>query len=152
MAITLSIVVVLLLALIIAYQAKHMRDRKEVEEYSIAPEELYTLMQSGKAVLLYDVRQPLDLLAHSMVIHGSIRIAPADLKRDPGLIPRDRDVIVYCTCPTDKTAHLVIRRALSMHYTRARLLRGGLDAWRDKGYATEPFITPFHLEPAIALF
>ncbi len=151
MAIILSIVVVLLLALIFVYQAKRIRDRKEVEDYSIAPEELYSLIQSGKAFLLYDVRQPLDLLAYSMVIPGSLRIAPADLKRDPGLIPMDQDVIVYCTCPTDKTAHLVIRRALSMHYTRARLLRGGIDAWRSQGYETTPFTTPFHLDTVVSL-
>ena len=151
MAIILSIVVVLLLALIFVYQAKRIRDRKEVEDHSIAPEELYSLIQSGKAFLLYDVRQPLDLLAYSMVIPGSLRIAPADLKRDPGLIPMDQDVIVYCTCPTDKTAHLVIRRALSMHYTRARLLRGGLDAWRSQGYETIPFTTPFHLDTVVSL-
>ena len=117
MVVILSILVVLILALIIVHKAKRTRDRKEVEDYSIAPEELYSLMLSGKAFLLYDLRRPLDLLAHPMVIPGSLRIAPADLKKNPGLIPRDRDVIVYCTCPTDKTAHLVIWSALSMHYT-----------------------------------
>jgi rhodanese-related sulfurtransferase len=151
MTIILSIGVVLVFASFILVQLKRARDAREIEDYSITPEALYSLIQSGRKFLLYDVRQPLDLLAHPIVITGSVRITPSDLKKSPGLIPRDQDVIVYCTCPSDKTAHLVIRRALSMHYTRARLLLGGLDAWRDKGYATEPFTTSFHLESAEAL-
>ena len=151
MTIVLSIFVMLILASLMVIQVRRRRDRKELEEHSISPEELHSLMESGDPFLLYDVRQPLDLLAHSMIIPGSLRIAPSELKRLPGLIPLDQDVIVYCTCPTDNTAHIVIRRALSLRYTRARLLRGGLDAWRDLGYATEPFVTPFHLESPAAL-
>ena len=44
MAVILSIVVVLLLALIGAYQAKRSRERREVEDHSITPEELYSLI------------------------------------------------------------------------------------------------------------
>lgn len=151
MTIFLGIFAVLVVTLLALLHVKRTRDRREIDAYSITPEELHQLMDLKQEFRLYDVRQPLDLLAHSMVIPGSQRIAPFDLKRSPSLIPKDEDVIVYCTCPSDNTAHLVIRRALSLQYTRARLLRGGLDAWRAKGYTTEPFTTPFRLETARAI-
>lgn len=134
----------------IILKTRRNRRRIELEQYSISPQDLYGLMHSDRRVLLFDVRQPLDLLANSTTIPGSLRVSPDELKRNPALIPRDEDVVVYCTCISDATAHHVIRRALSMHYTRARLLRGGLEAWRESGYPVEAYTMPFHLAPAVA--
>jgi hypothetical protein len=35
---------------------------------------------------------------------------------NPSLIPRDKDVVVYCTCPGDKTNRTVLRRALLLGF------------------------------------
>lgn len=132
-------------SIVLLLRAKGLRDRSQLERYTISPKELHDEMKSGRVTHLYDIRQPLDLLAHSEMIPGSKRIPPRDLVHSPELIPRDEDVVVYCTCLGDNTAHRVIRRALSMKYDRARLLRGGFEAWKDSGYATQPYTDSFSL-------
>jgi len=42
---------------------KRARDQNMMEQHSISPEALHTLLASNQEVLVFDVRQPLDLLA-----------------------------------------------------------------------------------------
>ena len=96
-------------------------------------------------VLLFDVRQPLDLLANAEMIPGAKRIPPKEVLENPSLIPKERDSIVYCTCPSDKTSRTVLRRALALHLLRVKFLKGGLAAWKAKGYPLEPYKESFRL-------
>jgi len=57
------------------------------------------LLAANREVLLFDVRQPLDLLASYEIIPGAKRILPREVLENPSLIPREKDSIVYCTCP-----------------------------------------------------
>jgi len=96
-------------------------------------------------VLLFDVRQPLDLLANAEMIPGAKRIPPKEVLENPSLIPKERDSIVYCTCPSDKTNRTVLRPALALHFLRIKFLKGGLAAWKAKGYPLEPYKESFRL-------
>src|SRR5262249_49558185 len=95
--------------------------------------------------LLFDVRQPLDLLAYPEIIPQAQRIPPNELLERPSLIPKDKDTVVYCTCPNDKTSRAVLRRAMALDFFRVRFLNGGLAAWKAKGYPVEPYNDVFHL-------
>jgi rhodanese-related sulfurtransferase len=64
---------------------------------------------------------------------------------DPSLLPKDRDSIVYCTCPSDQTSRAVLHRARAMGILRIRFLKGGLEGWKSRGYPLEPYDKPFHL-------
>jgi rhodanese-related sulfurtransferase len=134
-------------ALFVAF--KRRRDRDEIERYSISPEQLHALLGSGQSVLLFDVRQPLDLLAHSQIIPGSQRIPPDDILRNPALIPAEQDAIVYCTCPSDRTSRRILHRALSQKFTRIKFLRGGLDGWKQRGFPLEAYDKPFRLDSVV---
>jgi len=134
------------LVLVIAYWIKRTRDRRELEQHSITPEALHTLLASNEEVLVFDVRLPLDLLADSDIIPGAKRIAPKEVLEKPSLIPQEKDAIVYCTCPSDKTSRAVLHKALAMHFSRVKFLKGGLDAWKAKGYPVEPYTASFHLD------
>jgi len=134
--------------LVIAYSMKRARDRRELVQYSITPEDLHELLASNEEVLIFDVRLPLDLLADSKIIPGAKRIAPHELRENPSLIPRDKDTIVYCTCPSDETGRTILDKALAMRYTRIKFLKGGLDGWKAKCYPVEPYEEPFHLDTA----
>lgn len=127
---------------------KRMKNQDQLETHSIAAEELHALLASGQTVLLFDVRQPLDLLAHLEIIPSAQRIVPDQIIANPSLIPKDQDAIVYCTCPGEKTSREILRRALAMGYSRIKFLRGGLTAWKASGYPVEPYREVFHLQDA----
>ncbi len=146
MSLTLTAIGAVALFLLIAIWIKRARERSEMEQHSITPEALHTLMAAKQEVLLFDVRQPLDLLADSEIIVGATRIPPKDLLENPSLIPKEKDSVVYCTCPSDKTSRLISERALAMHLMRIKFLKGGLAGWKAKGYPVERYETPFHLD------
>jgi rhodanese-related sulfurtransferase len=127
---------------------KQLRDKRELDKYSIEPEALHALIEQKNDVLVFDVRQPLDLLAHSEVIPGSVRVPPKDVVEQGNLIPRDKDAVIYCTCVSEKTSRMVLHKALGLQFSRIRFLKGGLAAWKAKGYEVEPYTTPFHLDTA----
>jgi rhodanese-related sulfurtransferase len=143
-----TLIVIAALALVIFYFVKRARDRRELEQYSITPEALHELLAGNQEVLVFDVRLPLDLLVDSEIIPGAIRIPPEEVKKNPSLIPREKDVVVYCTCPSDKTSRAILRKALALQFSRVKFLREGLDGWKAKGYSVEPYRQSFHLDTA----
>jgi rhodanese-related sulfurtransferase len=54
--------------------------------------------------------------------------------KNPSLIPRDQDAVLYCICLGEKTSRLILNRALALHFSKLKLLKGGLAAWKAKGY------------------
>ena len=129
---------------------KRGRNRSELERHSLSAEQLESLMASGQKVHLFDVRQALDLLAYPELIPGAQRIPPQEVLTTPSLLPRDEDIIVYCTCPGDKTSRSVLSRALALGFTRIKFLTGGLAAWKGKGYPVEPYRESFRLSTPMA--
>ena len=146
MSLIVAAIFVAVLCLLIGIWIKRAKAKNEMEEHSITPEALHSLLASNQEVLVFDVRQPLDLLADSEMIVGATRIPPRDLLENPSLIPNEKDSVVYCTCPSDKTSRLVSERALAMHLMWIKFLKGGLAGWKAKGYPVERYETPFHLD------
>jgi rhodanese-related sulfurtransferase len=127
---------------------RHLRNKRELERYSIDADELHALLESKKDIVLLDVRQPLDLLAHSEIIPGAKRIPPKDVLAQAELIPKDKDSVLYCTCVSEKTSRMVLESALGLKFSRIKFLKGGLAAWKEKGYPVEVYDKPFHLDTA----
>jgi rhodanese-related sulfurtransferase len=146
MYLTLIAVCVAVAGLLIVIWIKRTRDRREMELHSITAEALHTLLASNEAVLILDVRLPLDFLADSETIPGATRIPPKELLQNPSLIPKDRDAVVYCTCPGDETSRRVWHKAQTMGFSRVKILKGGLAGWKAKGYPVERFEKSFHLD------
>jgi rhodanese-related sulfurtransferase len=57
-----------------------------------------------------------------------------------GHLPRDREIVLYCTCPSEASVARVARVLVRHGFKQVRPLLGGLDAWIQAGYAvaTEP--------------
>src|ERR1700704_1243223 len=125
-----------------------LRNRRELEKYSIDVDELHALLESKKDIVVLDVRQPLDLLAHSEIIPGAVRVPPKEVMEQAELIPKDKDSVVYCTCVSEKTSRMVLKSALHLQFSRIKFLKGGLAAWKEKGYPVEVYDKPFHLDTA----
>lgn len=145
MTLTLLAIAIAISCVIVVIWAKRRKNRSELNRHSISAEELQSMMASGQKVLLFDVRQPLDLLAYPELILGAKRIPPQDVLDKPTLLPRDEDIVVYCTCPGDKTSRTVLRRALALGFTRIKFLTGGLAAWKTKGFPVEAYRESFRL-------
>lgn len=134
------------LGLLLVLWVKRRKDRQEMEQHSITPELLHTLLASHQDLLLFDVRLPLDLLADSEIIPGAMRLSPKEILENPSLIPKDKDTVVYCTCPSDKTSRNILHRALAMGFLRVKFLKGGVEGWKAMGYPVEPYQESFHLD------
>jgi len=151
LALTAICVAILCLAILVWWRRKDQKDRDAVEQHSMTAEELHSRLASDQKVLVFDVRQPLDLLAYPEIIPGARRIPPKDVEGNPSLIPKDKEAVVYCTCAGDKTSREVLHRALALHFSRIKFLKGGLEAWKAKGYPVEPYREVFHLyDPTLA--
>jgi hypothetical protein len=92
---------VLLVVIPIGYIAfKHRQRQKFVSEISmerIAPEELLKRINAGEQVVIVDLRHPLESLVEHTVLPNAIRILPEELEQRHHEIPRDREVVLYCT-------------------------------------------------------
>lgn len=130
------------------FRMRQLRNRQKLERYSIDADELHALLESRKDIVVLDVRQPLDLLAHSEIIPGARRVPPKEVMEQAGLIPKDKDSVLYCTCVSEKTSRMVLENALGLQFSRIKFLKGGLAAWKEKGYPVEPYTKPFHLDTA----
>jgi rhodanese-related sulfurtransferase len=139
---------VVVVGIFVVLWLKAERERREIERHSIEPEDLYALISNKKDVLLLDVRQPLDVLAEAEMIPGARRIPPKEIVANASAIPRDKDLFIYCTCPSDKTSREMTKRALALHFLKVRFLRGGLAGWKQKGYPVVPYTDTFRLDTA----
>ena len=123
---------------------------KMMESQGKTEEAKKKLIAANKDVLILDVRQPLDLLTDSEIIEGAQRISPEDATANPDLIPANKDLIVYCTCPSDKTSRAIAMKAQTLapniDVSRVKFLKGGLAAWKAKGYPVVPYEKTFHLD------
>jgi membrane protein DedA with SNARE-associated domain len=63
----------------------------------ITPKELMGKLTAGENISIVDLRQPIDIEAFPQMIPGALRIAMEEIEDRHGEIPRDRDVVLYCS-------------------------------------------------------
>jgi hypothetical protein len=94
----LGVVLAVLLAAYIGY--KYWQRRRFIRSLRIArlrPEDLYAMMNDGALVTIVDLRIREEAERDRMRIPGAIWIDRSEIAQHQSLIPRDRDVILYCT-------------------------------------------------------
>ena len=77
------------------YQRRQFQN--DVTVARITPEEVWALIEGGQSPYIVDLRHPLDMLTDPRVIPGALRMTPDQLSRRQNEIPRDREIILYCT-------------------------------------------------------
>lgn len=71
---------------------------RELEVARIAPEELLALIESGRGdVVVVDLRNALERDEDAATVPGAMVVSPDELDERHREIPRDRDVVLYCT-------------------------------------------------------
>jgi membrane protein DedA with SNARE-associated domain/rhodanese-related sulfurtransferase len=125
---------------------KQRKFLREVRELRLEPSELKAMLdaaeESGNTPpFIVDLRHPLDYLPDPRVLPGALRIGPNELKEHSEIIPRDRDVILYCTCPSEETSAKLALQLHKMGVYRVRPLRGGFDGWKRAGYPLVDYVS-----------
>ncbi|MDP9051123.1 MAG: VTT domain-containing protein, partial [Acidobacteriota bacterium] len=104
-----ALVFILMVAGFFLYRVvKQRRFLAQVRELRLEPAELKAMLDqsaldAGCQPFIVDLRHPLDYLPDPRVLPGAVRIGPSELAAHAERIPRDRDVILYCTCPSEET-------------------------------------------------
>jgi len=101
----------------------------------ISVAELADLIQSGAAPLIIDVRSATARALEPHWIPGALHISLPDVGLHLADLPRNRDIILYCTCPSEASAARVAKILMNHGFKRVRPLHGGLDAWLAAGHA-----------------
>jgi membrane protein DedA with SNARE-associated domain len=63
----------------------------------ITPKELMDKLTAKDNISIVDLRQPMDIEAFPQMIPGALRIAMEEIEQRHQEIPRDRDVVLYCS-------------------------------------------------------
>ena len=128
-----AIFVAAVLALLFQRVIKQRRFLAKVRNARLEPKQLKEMMDEGQDLFIVDLRHPLDYLPDPRVIPGAIRVLPDELMKKSKEIPRDKDIILYCTCPSDQTSGRVALQMRKAGIYRVRPLHGGFEGWRDLG-------------------
>ncbi len=103
-------------------------------------EELYQRMNSGAMPLIVDVRSPSSRKVEPKRIPGAIHVPHVQVDQHLNDFKRDREVILYCTCPNEASAAQVAKLLMDRGFVNVRPLHGGLDAWIAAGYPVEELL------------
>jgi membrane protein DedA with SNARE-associated domain/rhodanese-related sulfurtransferase len=129
---------VILLAAYIAYKWwERRRFYKMLRMARISVGDLYELIQAGASPVIIDVRSITARDLEPRWIPGALHVPLQDVAHRLKELPRDREIILYCTCPSEASAAAVAKILMNHGFKRVRPLYGGLDAWVAAGYAVE---------------
>ena len=124
------------LALYIAFKWwERLRFYKSLRMAQIDVGELYELIQAGGAPIIVDVRSATARALDPRWIPGALHVPVDSVAGHIADLPRDRDIILYCACPSEASAARVARVLMNHGFKKVRPLHGGLDAWAAAGYA-----------------
>lgn len=123
----LTVLAILLGLFVLAKFIERRRFQKAMQTERISIEELKELLEGGHDPVLVDARsataQQLEAPVPGALLAGTDPLAVIRA------LPKDRHIIVYCSCPNDVTAAKIAKQLHAHGYKRAKPLHGGLDAW-----------------------
>src|SRR5271156_2453811 len=135
-------VIVLFASLAMYAGRKLVRWHRFVREFRmsrITPEELKKKLDAGEQIMIVDLHGRRDGPRGHQGIPGAVCIDPHRLgrhdnpkKRTP--IPRDREVVLYCTTLHELTSARAALELRRLGFERVRPLAGGLQAWHERGF------------------
>jgi membrane protein DedA with SNARE-associated domain/rhodanese-related sulfurtransferase len=135
----LLILLVTLIANVIWKYIQRQRFIRSLRVSRMTIQELKTVLDRGEHPFIVDLRHALEFVVDPRTIPTAVRISPDELPERNAEIPRDREVILYCTCPSEATSAKVAMDLRKIGITRVRPLAGGLKAWQDEGYPLHEF-------------
>ena len=124
---------------------------KKLVRSRLEPEELKKQLDAGQQVYIVDLRHPLELLPDPFTLPGALHLSPDALAARHQEIPRDRDIVLYCTCPSEATAAKTAMTLYKLGIERVRPLRGGFDEWKRLGFPLDAIAPVIPESPIVQL-
>lgn len=124
----LTVLAVLLALFVLAKFIERRRFQKAMQTERISIDELKALLDGGHEPVLVDARSATAQQLEPPV-PGALLVGSSDPLAVIKSLPKDRHIIVYCSCPNDVTAAKLAKQLHAHGYKRAKPLHGGLDAW-----------------------
>jgi len=118
--------------------ARRRRFLRHLRKARITPSELKRRLEAGDHLVIVDLRTALDIETTPYGIPGARWIPPETLDDPHQLIPKDSQVVFYCAEPREATSARMALRLESHGYKNVHPLSGGLEGWRQAGFAVEP--------------
>jgi len=107
--------------------------------HSVSAAALYARLGTALAPVLVDVRRPDAFDADDRLIVGAFRRSPENISDWCNDLPRDRQVIVYCS--QGREVSQGVTAALKSAGLRSGYLVGGISGWKEQGLPTRKKIT-----------
>ena len=107
------------------YQRQRFLKKLTVDR--ITATELREKLQSGEPLVVVDVRSVFEM---DDSIPGALHIPLEELDARHADIPRDRDVVLFCSCPNEASSARAALLLRKRGIVRVHPLYGGVDAWR----------------------
>jgi len=135
----LALLVVVLIANVVWKYVQRQKFIKSLRVSRMTVHELKAALDRGERPFVVDLRHKLEFLVNPRTVSTAVRIAPDELPLRRAEVPLDREVVLYCTCPSEATSAKVAMELKKIGITRVRPLAGGLKAWEDEGYPMDEF-------------
>ena len=136
-SVTGTVVATALVAYVLYKWWDRRRFYKELRMARISVADLYELIEAGDQPIVVDVRSNTARTLQPRWIPGAIHVPVDDVAKHLAELPRDREIVVYCTCPSEASAARVAKLLINHGFKEVRPLYGGLDAWIEAGYAVD---------------
>ena len=127
----------IVLTLVIWRIVRHRMALHQLVAARMEPEELKRHLDAGRDIYIGDLRHPLELLAEPFTLPGAVYLSTDALDGSSHVTPRDRDIVLYCTCPSEATSTKTALTLRKLGIERVRPLRGGYDERKRRGFPLE---------------
>ncbi|HWN97965.1 MAG TPA: rhodanese-like domain-containing protein [Blastocatellia bacterium] len=114
------------------------KHEQNVQVEFITPEELKAKIANNESLAIVDLRSQASFEQSDQTIKGSLHTKVRRVSYRLRELPRDREIITYCACPSDEAAALGARALLANGFKRVRVLKGGWNAWIQAGGQVQP--------------
>ncbi|MGH8277866.1 MAG: VTT domain-containing protein, partial [Steroidobacteraceae bacterium] len=120
--------IVIVLVLLASYIAFKWWERRRfyaaLNMARISVAELRQHLDGGAAPVVIDVRSSTAQTLELRRIPGALHLPAHDFRQHVGKLPRDREIILYCTCPNEASAAQAARLLMQHGFERVRPLQG----------------------------
>ncbi len=136
-----GLAVITLIALFSAFLAVKFWQRqlflRTLRMRQLHPREVHDKLNSGENVYVIDLRHRYDFNALPHKVPGALRVPMEDIEKHHETIPRDRDIVVYCSCPNEESSARVAAKLKRKGIQRVFPMTGGMESWISEGFVTD---------------